>query len=917
MLSKKDIFGFVKIELFVMRVFFLFCCFLLLGWRGEAQPLTDSLTGCISGIVVSDGDGKPLKEAHVFMGNKRILKAVSDSTGKFEIKKLSGGDYVLTVTYIGMQPWIRKVVVRDSCCLGIIRLQSVILEQVLVSARPPLSVQKGDTIQFNSAAIHLFEDADLENLLKKLPGFKIVNGKIMAQGQEVKKIYLDGMEYAINDPAAALKNLPAKLIARIKMFDDRSEEAKFSGYDDGNKMRTLHIETKDPDRMKVFGMANLGYGFPDLDKPAYNTLLSLGVFDKKRRISVDGNAGRKMLTDLPGAHYGEQGNQNRNWSAFANYSSKINEKLMVSGNFHIGKNLSNSGSLSRQEYLPTEDFYSRIYDQENHSDSKSKNQGLNLSVDFRLSDKDRLRFTPDFNFGKGDQHSISWNNSMENGDTLNRTEIRQTGWSDSKRTGGHLSWMHAFKKPGRTFTLQSSGRYDKTISGEYQNIRERITGTDKDRDSLRFQKNENKRINYSVQSGFSYSEPLSEFSRLSFNYQFMLDKDRSERNSMSYRDAGFENLVGIDTALTNRLTNRQLRHNIGLNYNFHKEKITLNGGGAIQVVQMDNRYQFIGQADSIVNSNYLDFSPVAELTCQISQNQSLSISYRGNTASPTAPQLQNVLDVSNPLRVSKGNPGLKKSYSHYLTMDYTTSEPEKSTFLWASISLNQMINQITSDVKFIRQDTIVNGYMLAKGGTLTTPVNLDGMWSIDGRVNYAFPVWKLRFDFGINYRYSHQPSVYDNRKNLTQMHEGDADVGLFADISENFDFSCRNSISYSFSENSSTGTARNLNESVMATLRWVFWRGLLVGSDYNFTYYWNKTGTTTRQVNNQLNFELGKKFGKKKQAELTFQVNDVFRERDQVRYRVTDLYSQMDSVTNTKDYYMLVFTYRFNRMGKD
>lgn len=900
-----------------MRGFFLFCCILLFGWRGEAQQLADSLTGHIAGVIVSEEDGKPLKEAHIFIGKKRILKAVSDSTGKFEIKKLSVGEYVLTVSYIGMQPWTRKVMVKDSCELGIIRLQSIILEQVIVAARPPLSVQKGDTVQFNAAAVHLSEDADLENLLKKLPGFKIVNGKIMAQGQEVKKIYLDGMEYAINDPAAALKNLPAKLIARIKMFDDRSEEAKFSGYDDGSKMRTLHIDTKDPNRMKVFGLANLGYGLPDLDKPTYNTLLSLGVFDKKRRISVDGNASQKMLTDLPGAHYENQGNKNRNWSTFANYSSKVNEKLMVSGNFHIGKNLSHSGSLSRQEYLPTEDFTSRIYDQENYSDSKNRNQGLNLSIDYRLSEKNRLRFTPDFNFGKGDQRSISWNNSMENGDTLNRTEIRQTGWNENKRTGGRLSWMHAFEKPGRTLTLQSSGHYDKTISGEYQNIRERVAGTDKDRDSVRFQKNENRRMNYSVQSGLSYSEPLSEISRLSFNYQFMLDKDRSERNSLSYRDAGFENLIGIDTALTNRLTNRQLRHNVGVNYNYHKEKITLNGGGSIRMVQMDNRYQFVGQADSLVNSNYLDFSPVAELTCRISQNQSLSISYRGNTSSPTAPQLQNVLDVSNPLRVSKGNPGLKKSYSHHLTVDYTTSEPEKSTFLWGNVSLNQTINQISSDVKFIRQDTVVNGYMLAKGGTLTTPVNLDGMWSIDGRVNYAFPVWKLRFDFGINYRYSHQPSVYDNRKNLTQMHEGDVDVGMFADISDNFDFSCRNSISYSFSENSSTGTARNLNESVMATLRWVFWKGFLIGSDYNYTYYWNKTGTITRQANNQLNFELGKKFGKKKQAELTFRINDVFRERDQVRYRVTDLYTQMDSSTNTKDYYMLVFAYRFNRMGKD
>ena len=224
---------------------------------------------------------------------------------------------------------------------------------------------------------------------------------------------------------------------------------------------------------------------------------------------------------------------------------------------------------------------------------------------------------------------------------------------------------------------------------------------------------------------------------------------------------------------------------------------------------------------------------------------------------------------------------------------------------------------MASNVKFLTRDTLIDGYMVPKGGSLTTPVNLNGMWSLNMHANYALPVKKLHLDLSGGYQYSHQPSVYDDRKNMTQMHRGNVDFGFNTDISENFDFFFRNSLAYSYSRNSSTGKAHNLNESVMANLRWVFWKGFLIGGDYYYSYYWNKTGTVTSQSNNQLNLEIGKKFGKRQQAQLAFRMNDVFRDRNQVQYSVTDLYTQINSSTNPQDYYMLSFSYRFNRLGKE
>lgn len=126
----------------------------------------------------------------------------------------------------------------------------------------------------------------------------------------------------------------------------------------------------------------------------------------------------------------------------------------------------------------------------------------------------------------------------------------------------------------------------------------------------------------------------------------------------------------------------------------------------------------------------------------MSEKRNVSVNYNGNTSSPSAVQLQDVLNVSNPLQVSKGNPGLKKSYSHHLSMRYTSSEPMNSRFFWANFDVQQTINQISSNVKFIGKDTLIDGYLVSKGGSLTMPVNLNGMWSMNVHTNYSMPVKK-------------------------------------------------------------------------------------------------------------------------------------------------------------------------------
>lgn len=879
----------------------------------------------LKGRIIGDKEGEFLPGAHIYIGEKKTPVAVTDRDGLFTLSHLPDVEIVLSVSYTGYQFFSKKYVLKSDLNIGDVKLTPIILEEVVVLARPPLSVQRGDTTQFNAAALALPADADLEKLLKKLPGFEIVDGKIMAQGQEVKKLYVDGTEYFLNNPTAALKNLPASLISKIKMYDDRSEEAKFSGYDDGSKLRTLNVETKNPNDLKYFGRGNVGYGISDEIRNTfkdnnYNAGLSASLFDKKRRITLNANADNTdQANTLPDAKYIGEGGENGSKNVLLNYSSSFNKKIFLTGNYQGSWRNSYSANLSKQEYFPTERYENRIYDQESHSWSDGKSHSLNARVDYRISEKDRVIFSPRISLNTNGNKSVNLSNSIENNDTINNSNTLDDGQNNSSEISGQLSWMHAFEKPGRTLTTSLNLNSNNTTSDQSQIVQERyLNSQNLPTDTLRNKHTTNDRLNYVWGAGLSYSEPLSKQARLGFNYRYNYSMDQSDKESISFRDREFQDRIGVDSALTNVLKNLRTSNQLGVNYNYNKEKISLNGGGNVSMTQMENRYVFLGATDSVVNSRYVDLSPRVDLRYRFEDNQSLSASYNGNTSSPNARQLQSVLDVSNPLQVSKGNPNLKKSYTQNIDVTLNRSDPKKSTFFFATLSGGMTLNKITSNVKFIGQDTLVNGYLLLRGARLTTPVNLNGDWNISGTSNYSYE-WKklkLRFNTSLTYGFSHSPSIYDDLKNFTDAHSGSLGISISPNVSENLDLFVNSNSSYSYSTNSTTGSSQYFNESLNVNGRWIFWKGFLIGGDFSYTYYVNKRGESINQSNSLLNLEVGKKFGKKQQAELQFAANDIFRQRNTVNYSLSDLYAQTSYSTNVNTYYMLTFSYRFSSMGE-
>lgn len=881
----------------------------------------------LRGRLVSSSDGELLVGAYIYADkDKDTPIAVSDSLGYFKIQCFKDSLLTLSFSYMGFQPLTRRYLPRATYNAGAIKMTPDVLsiDEVVVTARPALATQNGDTTEFNPAALKMAVDADLENLLKKLPGFEIVNGKIMAQGQEVTKIYIDGKSYFLNNPSEALKNLPASLVSKVKMFDDSSEEAKFSGYDDGTKQRSLNIVTKNPNAMKVFGNTTGDYGISEklkntFDDNKYNARLSANMFDLKRRITISGDLGSSdQANTLEQAKYKGEGGKNGNKRFSIDYSSDINEKLFVTGNYRFGTNESYSANASRQDYFPSETYESRIYDSESHSWRNNDDHNVNLEIEYKPSKRDKIKFSPSLTFTNSNSRSLNMATTEENGDTLNSSNTNNRNITENYNFGGKLSWMHAFNKRGRTLTTTLNFNKRNNTGTQLQNADERFLSKENIlADTLRNNRNITTADSYNFSASASYSEPISKNSRVSINYNFEKTSDENDKESISFLDKDFYKEIGIDTALTKGTSVIKLRNRIGLNYNYSvKDKFAVRGGANISDTKMDNEYSFLGKRDSIVSNHYIDIAPRANLDIKLAKNKSISINYNGSTSSPNASQLEDVLDVSNPLQVSKGNPSLKKTFSHSLSTRYSSSNMEKSTYINIDASINQSFNNVASNMQFIKNDTIVNGYELQRGTRLSSPINLNGGWNFNLNVHYSFPIrpLKLMINPSASYRYGHTPSIYDNIKTFNNSHNGDFGISISTNVSENLDVYVRSNTSYEYSKNTQTGNSTLFNENVNANARWIFWKGFLIGGTINYQYSTKTRGTSVNESQAMLDAEFGKKFGKKKQFELKFSASDILRQKNTVRYSLSDHYSSINYSTNTNTYYTLSFSYRLMHM---
>jgi hypothetical protein len=860
----------------------------------------------------------------------------SDIAGKFEFAQLSKGAYLLDITYIGYENFRKRVSVNNKVeDLGKLLLKSSAtkLKEVSVTGDAIRAEQKGDTTQYSSAAYKVTQDANTEDLVKKMPGITVENGTVKSQGEDIKKVLVDGKQFFGDDPTVVLKNLPAEVIDKIQVFDKLSDQSAWSGFDDGNAQKTMNIVTKSVRNNGQFGKFTAGYG----SDGRYQAGVNLNLFDKNQRITIIGNANNINLQnfgsdDFLGAMGGmagggggrggfrggnsQSGITNLN-SIGVNYSNSWGTKVTLNGSYfyNLGKNKTDK-VLDRQYILSGSN--NQAYNEGSYSNSTNDNHRLNLKLEYNINDRNSIIFTPRLSFQKNTSDNSLMASSSSSDTLRSSTKNINNTESNGYNFNNDLLYRYKFGKKGRTVSLGVTTGISKRERDNYFDAMNLyyVVDPNKMSDSTR-QYSNTLTDGVTLSSNLVYTEPLSEKSQVQLNYTVSNSTNNNDKSTYNYQYETGEYSV-FDTLLSNIYNNDYITHNVGTGYLYKDEKLNVNAGIAYQYSVLNGNQDFPAPGET--HKTFNNFLPSLMLNYKAGDLVNLRINFRSSSNAPSVTQLQSVVDNSNPLLLSAGNPFLKQETRHNLRSRLSLANKEKTSNFFAMLSFQVIQDYIGNTTSIAANDTLVYGQEMRRGAQLIVPANLDGAWNARTLLSYGFPIKPVKCNFNVNagVSYNRLPSLINNNRNISETYGINQGVVLSSNISQKLDFTLTYNLNYNLVDNSLQPELDNnyIFQISSAQFNWQFWKGLFIQS--NLTYQ-NYNVISSKEVTEYtlLNSSIGSKLFKNNTGEIKLTIYDMLDQNKSLSRTVTDTYIENSTTQVLRQYVMLSFTYNLrNFKGK-
>lgn len=719
----------------LIAVFLLFHSFALLAQNRYS----------VKGSVVDSTAKAKLLNASISVLNAKdsiLIKFTRASEkGDFNIGNLKKGKFLLLITYPGYADYVEHFnldSVNQAHDFGAMTmtLKSKLLADVIIKAKVAAIKIKGDTTEFNAGSFVVQPNAKVEDLLKQLPGIEIDrNGKITAQGQTVNKVLVDGEEFFGDDPTLVTKNLRADMVDKVQLYDKKSDQAAFTGIDDGKKEKTINIKLKEDKKNGYFGKADGERGSDQY----YQGQLLFNRFKAKQKISIYGIASNTGKTGLgwedankygssnDDVTFGDDGgvniisNGNDDLEAFdgryngeglpaaktggVHYDTKLKgDNQSINTNYKVGY-LGVVGSRNAQTVNSLVNGIIANNSDESYNNSIFR-QKVDLTYKIKIDTTSNLKIFVSGGLSNSKTTSTT-NASSFSGDTLlNNNKRTLSNNVDHGDFDGNVFWTKKLKKKGRTMSLNVSETYRHDDSKGYLNSLTNFYHTASKADSIaKIDQYKTSDIHSSVlNSNFTYSEPFSKSFSLIVNYGLGFNHGTSDRKSFDASAPGKYNL--LDSALSNNYNLNQLTNELGTMFNYAKGKTLLNFGTKITRVNFD---QLDDYTDISYKRTFVNWRPQARFTYKISQQQAISLEYNGNTTQPTIYQIQPVRINTNPLNIAIGNPSLRPSFTNSFTANYNSYKviSQQYMYFYAYYALigNEIATNVNTDLKTGKSST--------------------------------------------------------------------------------------------------------------------------------------------------------------------------------------------------------------------
>jgi hypothetical protein len=887
-------------------------------------------------------------------GSETVEKfSQTDENGQATLTGIAAGKYTLKGILLGYETFEEAIEVKKNTDLGVRKLIPEVNQlagAVVSDIGNPITVKK-DTIEHNVAIMKTSDSDVLEDLLKRLPGIEVgSDGSITSNGKTISKVYIDGKTFFLDDPKLATKNLPAKIVNKVRVVNKKSEQAEFTGIDDGDEETVLDLSIKKG--MMNGWMGNLTGGIgsdlrgKDADgNPIDNDLRfqgggMLAKFTENDQIVVLGNANNtnnRGFNDITGDAMGGMrggGMRGGNNGISTSYMLGLNgtksfqDKSELNGNYLFNANL-----------RAVEEMTDRTVFKEDGSSLNSVNKSQNLTntyghragarIDWKISKQTSILFTPWFNYGWGDFSEVTEYATTSYDGTSTPAKVNDgnsvsTGNNRNMTTGGRLLWRQRIgSTAGRTFSVMTNYNIsNSTLDGYNLSQTNTYTGGalsgSKDVDQYYDQSSRSANIG----SRLTYTEPLGGNFFAEANYRINYTWNRSVKDT--YTPDANDDYTVFDDDYSSAVTNVALNQRVGLSLKKQENKYNITVGGEF-IPSRTVSNTTIGHTDlTPFDRTVYNWAPNARIDLNFSDNHTLRINYRGRTQQPSVSQLQPVPDNSNPQYVRLGNPNLTPSFSHNLNTDYHLTNMETFASLNSFFNLTYTTNNIVSAA-----------YYGPDGVQYTIPMNNDkGL--LNGRLFMMVnsPIAKSKFSImsftmangtrGVNLVGKDAidptlPDSYQNRANYTENRYTSASLSerlrlVYRDdiLEASLGGSTRWSQSwYSITtQNVAAAWTSDIEGRVIANIPNI----INFQTDLRYTFY-NGYSAQFNEPMTVWNAEISKQI-LKNQATIAVRMYDILGQSRNVMRTMADNYV-LDTMNNTLGRYFVVsFTWRFGKFGE-
>jgi hypothetical protein len=909
----------------------------------------------IRGKIIDKSDNKPIAGAIVSIfkikDSSNTGKTVSAEDGKFIFKNLISENYRIVIESSNYNVMVFDVLVKDS----IVRLNEIYLEAkpkdlttIVVQSKASAVIVKGDTTQYSAAQYKVNPDATIEDLIKKMPGVSVGrDGSVTAQGETVRKVTIDGKDFFGDDATAALKNLPADVVDKIQVFDRLSDQARLTGVDDGNSTKTINVVTKAGVKNGQLGRVFVGYGNDDRYSMGGNS----SFFKNNRRLSVVGSlnninqqnfAGQDLLGingnnrnasqgggGMGGGRPGGGGNDFTigqvngisKTSAFGiNYSNEYSKKLTLSASYFYNSSKNENTSTQRTETFLRSDT-NLFSNQKSEGLTQNNNHRINARFEYTFDSSNSLFYIPSFSFQNSEtSNSSTFNNfygeafTQKGIDTLNINATNNKTNRNGFNIKNNLLYRHAFKKKGRSISVGLNHTLTKNIGETFSdgNLKYYNNGA-LTKDSIQNQFYDNATNGSVWGSTIAYVEPITKKAQLQFDYNATYQKNKADQKTFSF-DAAKN--ARLDTLLTNNFDNTIITNNVGATYRFIPAKEELFQIGInVQTSQLNSDRIF--PKNTKVNQQFANVLPNLIFRKKFSKKANIRIFYRTSVSFPTINQLQDVVNIANPIRVSSGNALLKQSYAHFLGSRYSFTNTKTNTSFFAGLFLQTTKNFITNASYIPRKDSIIQqGIELKKGSQFTKPENFNGYRNVRTFFNYSNPLKFIKSILSLNagISYVRTPGFTNSTQIIINNFIYTGGFSVSSNISEYVDYTVSYAANFNQTNSTVSGKRNAVNQAMGVQANLLNKKGWFIQNDVSYQI---NTGLSAglNQKFGLWNAAIGRKFLAKNAGELKLSVYDLLKQNQSIIRTADENRIQDTQNLVLQQYFMLTFTYSLKNFG--